>query len=77
MRPSRRHSVAGRAHPRGLPRRAAELVRTYRNLPLGTTDATVIAVCERFDLTEVAGLDRRHSTVVRPGDAEALTLLPE
>jgi hypothetical protein len=29
-------------------RRAAELVLTYEDLPLGTTDATVVAVCERL-----------------------------
>jgi uncharacterized protein len=58
-------------------RRAAELVLTYQSLPLGTTDATVIAVCERLELTEVASLDHRHFTVVRPHHVEALTLLPD
>ena len=57
--------------------RAAELVITYQSLPLGTTDATVIAVCERLGLTEVASLDRRHLTVVRPRHVRALTLLPD
>ena len=46
-------------------RRAADLVHTYRDLPLGTTDATVIAVCERLALTEIASLDHRHLTVAR------------
>lgn len=49
----------------------------YQSLPLGTTDATVIAACERLGLTEVASLDRRHFTVVRPRHVKALTLLPE
>jgi predicted nucleic acid-binding protein len=48
-------------------RRMAELVRRYGDLPLGTTDACVIAVAERLGLTEVATLDRRHFSVVRPG----------
>jgi predicted nucleic acid-binding protein len=52
-------------------------VRTYETLPLGTTDATVIAVCERLELAEVASLDRRHFSVVRPRHVPALTLLPE
>lgn len=47
-------------------RRAPELVRRYGDLPLGTTDACVIAVTERLRLTEVATLDRRHFSVVRP-----------
>ena len=58
-------------------RRSAELVLTYKDLPLGTTDATVIALCERLGLSEVATLDRRHFTVVRPRHVEAITLLPD
>ena len=54
----------------------AELVVTYGDLPLGTTDASVIAIAERLKLTEVATLDRRHFTVVRPSNVDALTLLP-
>lgn len=55
----------------------AELVRQYDDLPLGTTDASVIALAERLGVTEVATLDRRHFTVVRPRHVSALTLLPE
>jgi uncharacterized protein len=58
-------------------RRAGELMRTYQSPPLGTTDATVIAACERLGLSEVATLDRRHFGVVRPRHVETLTLLPE
>jgi len=57
-------------------RRAAELVKTYGDMPLGTTDATVIALAERMGVREVATLDRRHFSVVRPSHVEALTLLP-
>lgn len=57
--------------------RAAQLVLEYASLPLGTTDPTVIALTERLGLTEVATLDRRHFTVVRPLHVAALTLLPE
>ena len=56
--------------------RMAELVVTYGDLPLGTTDASVIAIAERLKLTEVATLDRRHLTVVRPTHISTLTLLP-
>jgi uncharacterized protein len=56
--------------------RMAELVVTYGDLPLGTTDASVIALAERLKLTEVATLDHRHFTVVRPAHVDALTLLP-
>jgi predicted nucleic acid-binding protein len=55
--------------------RIAELVSTYRDLPLGTTDASVIAAAERLGITEVATLDHRHFTVVRT-TLGPLTLLP-
>lgn len=56
--------------------RMADLVSTYESLPLGTTDAPVVAITERLGLTDVATLDRRHFTVVRPRHVDALTLLP-
>jgi predicted nucleic acid-binding protein len=49
---------------------------TYDSLPLGTTDASVIAVTERLKLTEVVTLDRRHVTIIRPSHVNALMLLP-
>lgn len=58
-------------------RRAGELVSAYRDLGLGTTDATVIALCERLELTEVATIDRRHFTIVWPRHVDALVVLPE
>jgi uncharacterized protein len=56
--------------------RMAELADTYGDLPLGTTDASVIAIAERLKLTDIATLDRRHFTVVRPSHVNSLTLLP-
>jgi uncharacterized protein len=56
--------------------RMADLVVAYDSLPLGTTDALVLACAERLKLTEIATLDRRHFTVVRPSHVNALTLLP-
>jgi hypothetical protein len=55
--------------------RMADLVTTYGSLPLGTTDASVIALAERFRVTEVGTLDRRNFTVVRTVHVNALTLL--
>lgn len=57
--------------------RAAALVNRYADLPLGAVDAAVIAVAERLRITEIATLDRRHFTVVRPTHTGAFTLLPE
>lgn len=56
--------------------RVLELVDTYSDFPLGTTDASVIAIAERLSITEIATLDHRHFPNVRPRHAEYLTLLP-
>lgn len=55
--------------------RIAELVAKYRDRPLGTVDASVVAAAERLGVSEVATLDRRHFTVVRPANG-AFMLLP-
>ncbi|MEU8268732.1 PIN domain-containing protein [Sphaerisporangium sp. NPDC049002] len=56
--------------------RMAEFVSTYRDLPLGTADASVLACAERLRITDIATVDRRHFTIVRPRHTTALTLLP-
>lgn len=56
--------------------RAADLTDQYADLPLGGTDACVVALAERLSIVTVATLDRRHFSVVRPGHVEALALLP-
>jgi predicted nucleic acid-binding protein len=56
--------------------RMADLVQTYADFPLGTTDAAVLALAERLNITEIATLDRRHFAAVRPSHVTALTLLP-
>lgn len=56
--------------------RMAELVRQYEDLPLGTTDASAVAIAERLGVTEIATLDRRHFTVVRPSHIGAFAILP-
>jgi predicted nucleic acid-binding protein len=56
--------------------RMSELVEEYGNLPLGTTDAAVVAVAERLRISEIATLDRRDFSIVRPQHISAFTLLP-
>lgn len=57
--------------------RMAVLVRQYADLGLGGSDAAVIAIAERLDITSIATVDRRHFTVVRPKHVGSFTLLPE
>jgi len=56
--------------------RAAELVETYADLGLGAVDASVIAVAERLEATDIVTLDHRHFRVVRPVHIAAFTLRP-
>ena len=56
--------------------RIAELVSGYRNLPLGTIDASVVATAERMGIHEVATLDRRDFSTVRPSHTDFFELLP-
>lgn len=55
--------------------RIAELVARYRDLPLGTADASVVATAERIGSDRIATFDRRHFTVVRP-EGGPFELLP-
>ncbi len=57
-------------------RRAAALVRTYADFPLGTVDAGIVAVAERLGVTEVATLDLRHFRAIRPTHVSAFELVP-
>lgn len=57
--------------------RIAELVGRYSDLPLGTVDASLVAVCERRGVADVATLDRRDFAVIRPQGLPRLTLLPD
>jgi uncharacterized protein len=56
--------------------RIAQLVAAYRDLPLGTADASVVATAERLGVTTIATLDHRHFGVVRPTHVDAFDLAP-
>ena len=57
--------------------RVAELLDRYEDVPLGVTDASLIAIAERLSAVEVATLDRRHFRVVRPSHCDSFILKPE
>jgi len=64
------------APERGDLGRAAELVRRYGDLPLGGSDACVVAIAERLGVATIATLDRRHFSVVRPRHVGTFTIVP-
>ncbi|MFC4529871.1 hypothetical protein [Sphaerisporangium dianthi] len=55
--------------------RISVLVERYADLPLGSADALVIALAERFHLPEVFTVDVRDFSVVRPAHIPALTIV--
>lgn len=57
--------------------RIAELLEQYSDLPLGIVDASVVAACERLGAEDLATLDRRHFSIVRPRHCATLRLLPD
>jgi predicted nucleic acid-binding protein len=56
--------------------RMAELVSHYSDLRLDPTDASVIAIAERLDVTQIATLDRRDFSVVRPRHTGGFMIVP-
>lgn len=56
--------------------RIADLIIQYADLPLGLVDASVVALAEQLGVQEIATLDRRHFSVVRPQHVNVFTLLP-
>jgi uncharacterized protein len=56
--------------------RIVELVRQYAGFPLGVADASVIAVAERLEVTQLASIDDRHMRAVVPRHCPGFELLP-
>lgn len=57
--------------------RIIELVRQYQDFPLGTVDASVIALAERLNTDLIITLDQRQFRAVRPRHVDAFRLLPD
>ncbi|MCT9932931.1 PIN domain-containing protein [Planotetraspora sp. A-T 1434] len=58
-------------------RRMAELVRLYRDARLDPADVSVVAIAERLNVAQIATLDRRDFTLIRPRHVPTFALLPE
>jgi uncharacterized protein len=56
--------------------RIRELVERYADLPLGGTDASLIAIAERLGATRIATLDRAHFSIIRPVHCNVFDLAP-
>ena len=56
--------------------RMADIVEQYADLPLGATDASIVALAERLGAETIITLDQRHFSVIRPRHVERFRLLP-
>ena len=56
--------------------RSIELIRQYADLGLGFVDASIIAIAERLNLTDIATHNHRDFAVVRPAHCDAFELIP-
>ena len=56
--------------------RIAELVAAYRDLPLGTVDASIVAAAERHDASTIATLDRGTSRSFVPPTSQVSIFCP-
>jgi predicted nucleic acid-binding protein len=57
--------------------RISELVLQYGDFPLGSADASVVALAERLGTDTVLTIDRRHFGAIRPRHCPAFRLLPD
>lgn len=61
----------------GAERRAAEIAERYSDLGVGLADASLVALAERLNTSEIATFDERHFRAMRPESAaRAFRLLP-
>lgn len=56
--------------------RALELIDTYEDATIGFTDASVVALAERYRVPRILTLDRRHFPMFKPKGLTHLELLP-
>ena len=57
--------------------RALEILKQYDDQDLGLTDASLMAVAERIDVSRILTLDRRHFAPFRDRHGRAFELLPD
>jgi len=57
-------------------KRIGELVRRYRDLPLGATGASVAVLAERMRTTHIVMLDQRYFTVLRSNRGQPFDIYP-
>ena len=55
---------------------ALDVMRTYEDLNLGLTDASLVVLAKRYKTSEILTLDQRHFRAIRGLDGRHFKLLP-
>jgi predicted nucleic acid-binding protein len=55
---------------------ATEIIRTYADLRIGLTDASIVVLADRYRTDRVLTLDERHFRALRTQGGDAFTVLP-
>ncbi len=55
---------------------AIDVMRTYKDLNIGLTDASLVVLAKRYKTDEILTLDQRHFRVMRGLDGRHFRLLP-
>lgn len=56
--------------------RCAQLIGRYADSDIGFTDASIVAVAERLNVTRILTLDRRHFGMIRPRHCAYFDVVP-
>lgn len=57
--------------------RSLELAEGYLDNPLGLVDASIVAIAERLNISEIATMNGRDFYTVQPAHSPSFTLLPD
>jgi uncharacterized protein len=55
---------------------ALQVMAQYQGVPLGLVDSSIIALADRYQISRILTLDRRHFSLIKPQRLEYLELLP-
>ena len=55
---------------------AIAIMKQYQGVPLGIVDSSIVALAERYQISRILTLDRRHFSLIQPKKLPYLELLP-
>lgn len=56
--------------------RSAEILRKYNDSNIDFVDACIFAMAERFKITKILTVDRRHFSIFKPNHCDSFEILP-